>query len=534
MRNQHKQRSKLFTGALALLAICVLGAGALWQLTEPNGDLSQYRCFALAFWQGSHAVSQFAACHGRLPSGSYPAFRVTPREYPPLALIPFSAPLLLGGEVNMTAYVAVFNLLMAACLIITVLLIARIWLNDMEHATATSLSTASPNQLMSSRAVRLYLLWLTLGATTIALVRFDALPALLTVAALTLARYAARIDLSSSPPSGLRPLGALRSRVHPSPDRKERTRSSRRILFASYGAYGAYALLAIGALLKLYPALFIPLLAIWEWRQQRRPANANRPASPWLMRWRWLGGPLLAAALTIGVQWAADLLAQTSGVPWLSVQSRRPPQIESTAAAFLWLGEVLQGRGGAIRAISVQRSLAFVEGPGQALGLVTEGLALLAIAWAAWGLATGAIPLLRGWAGALLALMGGATIFSPQYMIWALPLVALASAGYGILARSENLTPRLPLPQREGVVCASHQPGLAHTLLIASWTLACLCTTVIYSVGYLLAWPAHTGGLLALFMLFVLARDLLVWVCAAILLWPTPSQVISPQAAASA
>jgi hypothetical protein len=57
------------------------------------------------------------------------------------------------------------------------------------------------------------------------------------------------------------------------------------------------------------------------------------------------------------------------------------------------------------------------------------------------------------------------------------------------------------------------------------WTVVCVCTTVIYSVGYLLGWPAHTGGVLAGFMLLVLARDTLVWVCAGLLLWPAARYV---------
>ena len=88
---------------LPWLTALILIAGALWQLGDPNGDLFQYRCFALAFWRGSSVAAQAAHCAGRLPVGVYPPFTVLPLEYPPLALIPFSIPLLTGGATSVPA-----------------------------------------------------------------------------------------------------------------------------------------------------------------------------------------------------------------------------------------------------------------------------------------------------------------------------------------------------------------------------------------------------------------------------------------------
>lgn len=483
------------------LAGIILAAGALWQITAPNGDLFQYRCFALAFWRGSAGVPLAARCAGRLPQGAYSAFLVLPREYPPLAIIPFSAPLLFGGLLNITVYALVFNALMALCLGATAWLIGRF---------------GEPERRPDARSAQgLYLLWLALGATTIALVRFDALPALLTVGALALA--------SRPTPTG----------------RHARQRQT-------WARYAAYALLAVGALLKLYPALLIPLLAAWDWRRRETPAQTApkvaavgvdsvtttgaastatieatieataRPApltqrgtagADAAQRWVWLGGPLLAALVAALLQAGADLVAGVGGVSWLSVQGRRPPQIESTAAALLWLWQVALGRGDQIRVVSVERSASFVEAPGRALATATLALALLAIAWAFVAIAGGAIAPLRGIAGATLALLGGAAIFSPQYLVWAIPLVALALVG-------SAQAPTASATQ------ARRRPARRNVWLIALWSVVCLFTTIIYSVGYLLGWPAHTGGPLAVFMLFVLARDLLVWVCAALLLWP--------------
>ncbi len=404
------------------LAAVLLVAGALWQIAAPNGDLYQYRCDAVAFWRGSAGTAGIAQCALRLPLTHFPPLHLLPHEYPPLALIAFTLPLLLGGGFGMTAYVLAFNALMLAALAGTALLVRRI----------------APDTLAES----LFVLWTALGATTIALVRFDAVPALLVALALALAWRA--------------------------PSR------------------WAYPLLALGTLLKLYPLLILAALALWDWRRTRATAD----------RWWWAQGLAVAAAVIAVLQLAANALSGQRGIPWLSVQGARPPQIESTAAGLVWLLAVLGGRGGTLQPQSVQRAVAFIDPLGLPLARLTLAVALVGIAWGLWRTLTARGTLAMNLAGMLLALLGGANIFSPQYLLWATPLVALAVVD-------------LPAPRR----------------LILAWTVACALTTVIYSVGYLAGWPAHAGGWLALFMTLVLIRDGVVWWSAWLLLRPTPRTI---------
>jgi hypothetical protein len=503
------------------VAGALLAGFALWQLAAPNGDLYQYRCFALAFWHGSATTASLPHCAGRLTAGPFPAFHVLPREYPPLALLVFSAPLLLGGAASMPLYVLGFNALMLACL----------------GATAWLLREAVPTGQGGRRAAGWYVLWLALGSATIALVRYDAVPALLTVAAIARARR-----------------GPSRA---------------------------AYVLLALATMLKLYPLLLLALLAVWDWRRTSPPnplpyegrgsqRQTSRPGlapysgtgqrtSPsgrmgefrpplssqgrgWGGGVRWLTGPALAASVMVSIQLAADALTGVWGVPWLAVQGARPPQIESTAAGLLWLVEVIAGRGGQVHAVNAQRALALVGAPGGALATATLCLALLAIAWAAWALAVGRLAPERALAGSLLALLGGAAIFSPQYLIWASPLVALANLspqppplrgeGEPAAERARKLTARRTdggtvdttvhgsdrTPAMNGRESRNGRAG-GHTRAIAwGWSLVCAATTLIYSVGYLLGWPERTGWALAPFMALVLLRDGAVWLVTALLL----------------
>jgi hypothetical protein len=451
----------------------ILIAFALWQALAPNGDLYQYRCFALAFWKGSSEAIRAPGCVGRLPTGPFPAFHVLPREYPPLALLVFSLPLLAGGQISMLIYVLAFNALMLGCLGATAALVAR----------------ASSGVAESPRAEQAYLLWLAVGSTTIALVRFDAAPALLTVAALIL---------------------ALR---RPS--------------------WIPYALLALATMLKLYPALFIALLAAWDWRRRGR-------RSPGRLLPVWAGGPLLAGAIIVVVQAVADAFARSPGVPWLSVQGGRPAQIESTAAGLVWLWDVMTGHGSGLHVVNVQRSLAFVDPLGSRLATITLTLALLGVAWAMFAIASGKLAPLRGIAGGLLALLAGSSIFSPQYLIWASPLVALALAEHppspldamdgprgdiGFHARvggSDGLqaASAVPRPFLAWMGAIRNRVQMSRGASALGWTGACVCTTIVYSIGYLYGWPTEGSVTLVYFMGLVVVRDALVWLVAYLLLRP--------------
>src|SRR5262249_39842403 len=73
-----------------------LGISALWP--QPASDAAKYGCYAYAFWHGgtdftAHAAS-FPGCAFIQQSASSAPFHSLPLEYPLLALLPFSLPLL--------------------------------------------------------------------------------------------------------------------------------------------------------------------------------------------------------------------------------------------------------------------------------------------------------------------------------------------------------------------------------------------------------------------------------------------------------
>lgn len=147
-------------GFISLLPVVVmgmlllLGTAALWQ--QPASDAAKYGCYAYAFWHGgadftSHAAA-FPGCAFIQQLAAPTPFHTLPLEYPLLALLPFSLPLL----APFAWYQVVFGALM-------VLVAAGIY---------WYLARAGPRG-----AALVFALFLVLGGWGTAAGRFDLVPA---------------------------------------------------------------------------------------------------------------------------------------------------------------------------------------------------------------------------------------------------------------------------------------------------------------------------------------------------------------------
>ena len=392
---------------LAALLLATLWLSALWLL--PNGDVDEYHQYALAFWT------------------QRPLLHALPAEYPPLAIAPFTLTLLPPVE----DYHLVFALWMAAL---------------------TLLGYAGLVRFAGRRRALIYILYLLLGAAATLLARFDIVPALVT-------------------------LGALWA--------TERRRVT-----------VAYALVAAGTLLKLYPAFLLPVVAIAHWHALASstsgslsshsprgdagvatpPQGCNRAASSemgavgarhvspsgpgdvdpsfsssissvpsWVTHspsassvvaiWR----SLLSSPVTGGVAFCAGLVAagfagslalNTAGtLSAFRYAGLRPLQIESTPASVMWLGSLV--------GIPALPDYSFVSlnlsGPLDAWLRPLSAVALLAgVCFVYWRQARGRLSVGRAFLGCLCIVLVTNKIFSPQYLIWVLPVVA-AVEGFDIL-----------------------------------------------------------------------------------------------------
>jgi hypothetical protein len=199
---------------LGLVAGLLLMAAA----RQDIGDVYEYHCYALDFWQGAHAANaalatkvagKLVTCADKIPGLAAIPFQELPREYGPLSLVVFSLPML----APVSWYDPVFHALMTAVILGIAWLLARFGPRGAGHA---------------------WLLYTLLGVMMEAAGRFDALVAAATLIALLAA------------PRG-RPLLA-------------------------------YGSLAAGTLLKFFPLALLPLFLIDSWRRRREQPFWRGPA----------------------------------------------------------------------------------------------------------------------------------------------------------------------------------------------------------------------------------------------------------------
>jgi hypothetical protein len=327
----------------------------------------------------------YAVTHWKLTSGdvveyhlyaqafwlSHPPLHQLPVEYPPLAIIPFSLTLF----PPLSDIQTIFSLWMAAIVVIG-------------YAGFLRFSTR--------RRGLIYLLYLLLGSDAVLTARFDIVPALITLAALWA------------------------------------TERKRFVL--------AYLLLAAGILLKLYPAFLLPIVMIAHWQAIRathpttvRLRSGVRALAAFIRNDPAVRAVLSGAALCVGVVAlafaAAIAVAGSAALSGFTYASDRPLQIESTPATILWLGTLV--------GIPAHPEFSFVSlnmvGP---LDVVLKPLSALALIVGClvvyWRQMRGRLTIGQAMLACLCAVMVTNKIFSPQYVIWVLPIVA-AVEGFDLI-----------------------------------------------------------------------------------------------------
>ena len=186
----------------------------------------------------------------------------------------------------------------------------------------------------------------------------------------------------------------------------------------------AYGLLAAGTLLKLYPLLLVPVVALEQYRTLGlHPLRVAPPRA--ILRDLALFGGAVAAVFALS--------AALNPNGWLgpfTYNAQRPLQVESVPASLLWLSGLfglpvapdhsfhsynLVGR--------IDAELSLLAGLGLAGGC-------LLVYWQQLGerLSFG-----RAMALCLLVVVFTNRVFSPQYLIWVLPLIAIAEREYDVV-----------------------------------------------------------------------------------------------------
>lgn len=355
-----------------IIVVILMFFGASWQFFWLHTDGARYQCYALTFWlgNGGRALLPTAQCSFLpiAPAVLRPPLHMLPLEYPPLTLVLFSLALFSP----LAYYQMVFAVLMA----LTVAFIYWLLLRYAPRGAALA-----------------FALYMLIGAWATAEGRFDLVPAALTLLCVIAA------------------------------ERKHWT--------------AAYIALAFGTLLKIYPILLLPVLFIAEQQALQRfhmPAKTltlkTVPTELWrtlrgIRNWRW-ANCLVFFGLLLGVTGFFALLDfQGAVVSQLTYFSNRPVQVEATISTFLWLATAF---GFQAHTVYTFGSINIVSALGSPLALLSEVVFVfgyLSTLWLQW---RGKLDVTQACIALLLVFIVTGKVFSPQYLIWLIPLLVYSGA----------------------------------------------------------------------------------------------------------
>jgi hypothetical protein len=185
--------------------------------------------------------------------------------------------------------------------------------------------------------------------------------------------------------------------------------------------------LGLGTALKVWPAAVLPAVLAWYWLRDARRAT---------------GWALLGFGLAAGVGFGLYLFfAPVTPGDLLRFQGGRPLQLESIPASVIGL---LAATGTApTPAVAFQDFSYNLRGPAAQVGVQVLAIAgpiifLATFATTAWSFQRSAMSepsltrLAVGLAAAILAVILGNRFFSPQYVIWLLPVIPFMPQGFRV------------------------------------------------------------------------------------------------------
>lgn len=370
-----KDRLLAREGIIAYLPIIVvvilMFMGASWQFIWLHTDAARYQCYSLTFWLGGGAsrLLPSAQC-AFLPYSSHiaPPFHALPLEYPPLTLLIFTPALL----APLVYYQMAFAILMA------LMAVFIYWLLLRYAPRGAGLAFAA---------------YMLIGAWATAEARFDLVPAALTLICIIAA------------------------------NRKHWT--------------FAYIALAIAFLLKIYPLIFLPALFMAEQQDARRfttpqqPGTlASLPAEIWrtlrgFSQWRWQN-TLIFFAMLLGVTGFFALLDFHGAVlSQLSYFADRPVQVEATASPILFLAAHF---GVPSYTAYTFGSINIVSPLGKPISLFFDALLVLGYLYTIYLQWRDKLEITQACIAILLVFIVTGKVFSPQYLMWLIPLLVYTGA----------------------------------------------------------------------------------------------------------
>lgn len=342
-----------------------------WQSLWLNTDPARYQCYALTYWMGSSGVHLLPATQCsflQISAIPQPPLHMLPLEYPPFTLVIFSLPLI--------APLAYYQLFFAVLMALVSTFIYWLLLHYGPRGSAL-----------------IFVLYILLGVLALVQERFDLVPAALTLICLIAAEHK-RWSL-------------------------------------------AYCALALGFLIKIYPIIFLPPLFIAEQLYKGAFNIPGTPSSPkslshdlWLAlrslkHWHWKN-TVLFFSMIIGITgFFAIFNAHGAILSQLSYFADRPLQVEAIGSVLLWLGTNF---GFPVHILYSFGSINMLSELGGVVSIAFEVFFIAGYLYTIYLQWRGKIDVVQSCIAVLFIFIATGKVFSPQYLIWIIPLLAYSGA----------------------------------------------------------------------------------------------------------
>ena len=426
-------RPHLLDGLVIVGMGILLYIGALTRYLVNGGEPTRYRCYALAFWDGVPSLGPLrqtdcffivttpaTSIIRRMQSWHFPGFLIKLVEQQS-PLAPLHA---LPHEYPLLAVIPFTLTLLAPYK--WFLLEFAVWMVLVAGVIYSVLKRS-----MSTSAALAFAFYLVVGNWATALSRFDLIPVGLT-------------------------LGA--------------------VIFAGRSRWRwAFALLALAILLKFYALVLLPPLFIAQQLQYR--------GSKWYAIRRW-DGMLTFVVVCVVVTSISLVLSVDGTLGPLAYFRDRPIQVESLAAAVLWIGHFA---GYHVQYVYTFGSLNAISTLSSKVALLSTLCFVAGLVYTYWLQLRGKLDVFSASLLALLISMITGKIFSPQYLMWVAPFIAYI--------------------------------GKSNWKWLVSWGIVCVLTTCIYPFIYTYAPDGLSVPRVPLFYPLVLLRGVIILVIICVLFY---------------
>ncbi|HLX39683.1 MAG TPA: hypothetical protein VKR42_04085, partial [Ktedonobacteraceae bacterium] len=214
------------------------------------------------------------------------------------------------------------------------------------------------------------------------------------------------------------------------------------------------------------------------------------PAELWhtlrgLRKWRWKNTLIFFGTLVVITGAFALLDFQSAVTSQISYFIHRPVQIESTSSSILWLATAI---GFPIHAIYTFGSLNIVSTLSSSVSSIFSLLFVLGTIYTLWLQWRGKIDVLQTCIALLFVFIATGKVFSPQYLIWLMPLLAYSCGLDGfwlIVWGGISLLTTLIYPylytRTSNILLALYVPGFIQIVAIRNLLFVLLALTYLFN-----------------------------------------------------